>query len=74
MGRGGAAVRITYSDGGQHQAFAALLKQGADLGDVSRPEALAFAGQEVARVPRDANDQPLDMVVTEHGFRRFGTI
>ena len=27
------------------------MKQGADLGDVSRPEALAFAGQEVVVVP-----------------------
>jgi murein L,D-transpeptidase YafK len=44
---GSAAVRTTYSDGGQHPAFAALLKQGSDLGEVSRPEALAFAGQEV---------------------------
>jgi murein L,D-transpeptidase YafK len=51
LSEGGAAVRITYSDGGQHPAFAALLKQGADLGDVSRPEALAFAGQEVVVVP-----------------------
>jgi len=48
---GSAALRITYSDGGQHPAFAALLKQGANLGDVSRPEALAFAGQEVVVVP-----------------------
>ena len=51
LSEGGAALRITYSDGGQHPAFAALLKQGADLGDVSRPEALAFAGQEVVVVP-----------------------
>jgi hypothetical protein len=48
---GSAALRITYSDGGQHPAFAALLKQGANIGDVSRPEALAFAGQEVVVVP-----------------------
>ncbi|MEA2758501.1 MAG: hypothetical protein QOH65_1114 [Methylobacteriaceae bacterium] len=51
LSNGSAAVRITYSDGGQHPAFAALLKQGADVGDVSRPEALAFAGQEVVVVP-----------------------
>ncbi|HEY1962527.1 MAG TPA: 5-formyltetrahydrofolate cyclo-ligase [Rhizomicrobium sp.] len=31
---------------------------------------VAFAGQEVECVPRDANDQPLDMVVTEIGLRR----
>jgi murein L,D-transpeptidase YafK len=48
---GSAAVRTSYSDGGQHPAFATLLKQGADLGDVSRPEALAFAGQEVVLIP-----------------------
>ncbi|GAC1327707.1 MAG: murein L,D-transpeptidase [Beijerinckiaceae bacterium] len=48
---GSAAIRTTYSDGGQHPAFATLLKQGANLGDVSRPEALAFAGQEVVLIP-----------------------
>jgi murein L,D-transpeptidase YafK len=47
IGDGSAAIRTTYSDGGQHPAFAALLKQGTDLGDISRPEALAFAGQDV---------------------------
>jgi murein L,D-transpeptidase YafK len=51
IGDGSAAIRTTYSDGGQHPAFAALLKQGADLGDVSRPEALAFAGQDVTVIP-----------------------
>jgi hypothetical protein len=51
IGDGSAAIRTTYSDGGQHPAFAALLKQGADLGDVSRPEALAFAGEEVTVIP-----------------------
>jgi murein L,D-transpeptidase YafK len=48
---GSAAIRTTYSDGGQHPAFAALLKQGVNLGDVSRPEALAFAGEEVTIIP-----------------------
>src|SRR5947209_13833715 len=48
---GSAALRISYSDGGQHPAFAALLKQGVNLGDVSRPEALAFAGEEVVVIP-----------------------
>jgi hypothetical protein len=48
---GSAAIRTTYSDGGQHPAFAALLKQGANLGDISRPEALAFAGEEVMVIP-----------------------
>ena len=51
LSEGSAALRITYSDGGQHPAFAALLKQGENFGDVSRPEALAFAGQEEVVVP-----------------------
>ena len=44
---GSAAVRTTYSDGAQHPFWAALAAKGASLGDVSRPEALAYAGQEV---------------------------
>ncbi|MBV9066936.1 MAG: murein L,D-transpeptidase [Methylobacteriaceae bacterium] len=51
LSEGSAALRITYSDGGQHPAFAALLKQGENLGDVSRPEALTFAGQEIVVIP-----------------------
>jgi 5-formyltetrahydrofolate cyclo-ligase len=35
---------------------------------------IAFAGQEINRVPRDARDEPLDGVVTEAGFRRFGPV
>jgi 5-formyltetrahydrofolate cyclo-ligase len=34
---------------------------------------IAFAGQQMERVPRDARDEPLDGVVTEEGFRRFET-
>ena len=34
---------------------------------------IAFAGQEINRLPRDARDEPLDGMVTEAGFRRFGT-
>ena len=48
---GAAAVRTTYADGGQHPTFTALLRQGAHLGEVSRPEALAFAGREVIVTP-----------------------
>jgi murein L,D-transpeptidase YafK len=48
---GSAAIRTTYSDGGQHPAFAALSNDGGELGDVSRPEALAFAGQDVTVIP-----------------------
>jgi hypothetical protein len=48
---GAGAVRTTYSDGGQHPFFAALLRRGAHLGMVSRPEALAFAGREIVVIP-----------------------
>ena len=48
---GSAAVRTTYSDGGQNAIFAALMKKGANLGTVSRPEALAYAGIDVTLVP-----------------------
>ena len=33
---------------------------------------LAYAGQEVDRLPAETHDQPLDAVLTEAGFRRFG--
>ena len=48
---GSAAVRTTYADGGQHPSFAALFRRGVSLGQVSRPEALAFAGAEVVLTP-----------------------
>jgi murein L,D-transpeptidase YafK len=49
---GAAAVRTTYSDGGQHPSFRALALAGAPtLGEVSRPEALAFAGREIVITP-----------------------
>ena len=32
---------------------------------------LAFAGQEVEKLPVEDHDQPLDAVLTEAGFRRF---
>jgi 5-formyltetrahydrofolate cyclo-ligase len=35
---------------------------------------IAYAGQEVAAVPRDDHDQRLDAVVTEEGFRRFAPL
>ena len=45
------SLRTTYSDGGQNAIFAAMLSKGENLGDVSRPEALAYAGQEVIVTP-----------------------
>ena len=51
---GRAAIRTTYADGGQHPSFLVLLRQGAYLGQVSRPEALALAGREVVITPARA--------------------
>ena len=48
---GSAAIRTTYSDGGQNAIFAALMKKGVSLGTVSRPEALAYAGIDVTLTP-----------------------
>jgi murein L,D-transpeptidase YafK len=48
---GVAALRTSYSDGGQHPTFAAMARAGANLGDVSRPEALLLAGREVTVIP-----------------------
>jgi murein L,D-transpeptidase YafK len=53
---GRAAIRTTYADGGQHPSFTALWRRGVSLREVSRPEALAYAGLErvisPARAPR----------------------
>lgn len=32
---------------------------------------IAYAGQEVRELPREAHDRPLDAVITENGVRRF---
>ena len=58
---GAAAVRVTYSDGGMNASFAALARRGVDLGQVSRPEALAFAGKEIVLIP--AHKKPLPTAV-----------
>ena len=56
---GAAAVRITYADGGQHAIFMAMAKGDPELGDVSRPEALAYAGREVIMTPARVVPKPL---------------
>jgi 5-formyltetrahydrofolate cyclo-ligase len=33
---------------------------------------IAYSGQEVKELPRERHDRPLDAVVTELGFRKFG--
>ena len=59
LAEGRGAVRTTYADGGQHRAFVSLARQGVSLGDVSRPEALAFAGREVVVIP--ARPKPIQV-------------
>ncbi|WP_247654405.1 MULTISPECIES: L,D-transpeptidase family protein [Microvirga] len=51
---GRAAIRTTYADGGQHPSFTALWRRGVSLGEVSRPEALAYAGLERVIAPAPA--------------------
>lgn len=60
---GSAAVRTTYSDGGQNAFWAALIRKGFPVGDVSRPEALAYAGQEVIVIPARRKPQPVPEAV-----------
>lgn len=62
-----AGNRIGYGKGHYDKAIAALEK--------SRPLlciGLAFALQEVDRVPAEAHDKPLDGILTEQGYRAFG--
>ena len=56
---GSAAVRTTYADGGQNAIFAALAQKGENHGDISRPEALAYAGREVVMVPARRKPAPV---------------
>jgi hypothetical protein len=51
---GRAAIQTTYADGGQHPSFTALWRRGVSLGEVSRPEALAYAGLERVLTPARA--------------------
>lgn len=58
---GAAAIRTTYSDGGQHPSFKLLASLGTYLGDISRPEALPLAGREVVVIP--ARRKPVQSVI-----------
>ncbi|MEQ8354693.1 MAG: 5-formyltetrahydrofolate cyclo-ligase [Kiloniellaceae bacterium] len=57
-----AGYRLGYG-GGFYDRSLALLRR---LGD-TLAVGLAFSAQQVARVPREATDEPLDLVVTERG-------
>lgn len=41
------------------------------LGPGTTAIGVAYAGQEVVQLPREAHDRPLDMVISELGVRRF---
>lgn len=60
---GAAAVRTTYSDGGQNAFWAALITKGVPVGEVSRPEALAYAGQEIIVIPARRRAPPVPEAV-----------
>lgn len=63
----GRGNRIGYGRGHYDTAIAALEKTGPLL-----CIGLAFAAQEVDRVPVEAHDKPLDGILTELGYRAFG--
>lgn len=58
---GSAAIRTTYSDGGQNAIFTALMHKGVPLGTVSRPEALAYAGIDVTLMPARRRSRPVEV-------------
>ena len=58
--------RLGYGGGYYDRTLAQLREKGETLAI-----GIAFAGQEVDSLPHDANDQRLDMVVTENGLKRF---
>ncbi len=61
--------RLGYGGGYYDRTLEALRKTGS-----IRAIGVAFSGQEVASLPRQAHDQQLDMIVTELGVRRFKAI
>ncbi len=58
-----AGTRLGYGGGFYDRTLAAL--------PGARAIAIAYAGQEVPALPRDAHDHPLDAVITEAGVRLF---
>jgi 5-formyltetrahydrofolate cyclo-ligase len=63
----GDGYRLGYGGGFYDMTLAALRAAGA-----IRAIGVAFAGQEVEELPREAHDQRLDAIVTERGVRSFG--
>ena len=58
--------RLGYG-GGFYDITLGALRAAGDIHAIG----VAFAGQEVAALPREAHDQKLDMIVTEDGVRTF---
>lgn len=58
-------TRLGYGGGYYDRTLAILTKRPRLIG-------YAFACQEIASVPREPHDIPLDAVVTENGYRTFG--
>ena len=58
-------TRLGYGGGYYDRTLARLSKKPRLVG-------LAFAAQELDRIPREPHDVPLDMIVTEAGVRHFG--
>ncbi|KRA41685.1 5-formyltetrahydrofolate cyclo-ligase [Devosia sp. Root635] len=61
----GRGTRLGYGGGYYDRTLATMTKKPKLIG-------LAFAAQELDRIPREAHDVPLDAVVTEAGVRHFG--
>lgn len=58
-------TRLGYGGGYYDRTLAGMKKKPKLIG-------LAFAAQELDRIPREAHDIPLDAIVTEAGVRHFG--
>jgi 5-formyltetrahydrofolate cyclo-ligase len=58
--------RLGYGGGYYDRTLAFLRRTGRVLAI-----GVAYAGQEMTTLPREAHDAPLDMVLTERGIRRF---
>ncbi len=65
LGFDASGTRLGYGGGYYDRTLAHIAKKPLLVG-------LAFAAQELAHIPRDTHDIPLDAVITEEGVRFFG--
>jgi 5-formyltetrahydrofolate cyclo-ligase len=63
--------RLGQGGGYYDRTLAALRQAASGAGGRLFVIGLAYAGQEVDRIPRDAHDQPLDAILTESGYHRL---